>query len=147
MARSKVVKVTLPEGKPSPVGKVIPGFGVEREVAPGITEVTLDPGVMERIAAQVRADDAAPFITDCIQEPGSFDYMQGTRRGTASFPLFLIRMAWEAGLDLEEDADGFGYGEGTHGDWSAIRDSSDGAIRSMLGKSLTFISRRLKGRR
>lgn len=60
---------------------------------------------------------------------------------SASFPLFLIREAWEAGCDFEEDADGFGPGLGTHGDWSGIRDSSDEAKRVMFEKALNFFFR------
>ena len=63
---------------------------------------------------------------------------------SASPRLFFTRMAWEAGLDLEEEADGFGKGMGTHGDWSAIRDSSDPAIDRMFTKAVNFIAERLE---
>ncbi len=58
---------------------------------------------------------------------------------SANFPLFLIHEAWHRGLDLEQEADGFGIGAGTNGDWSGIRDSSDGAINTMLQKALNFL--------
>lgn len=58
---------------------------------------------------------------------------------TADPTLFVIREAWHKGLDLEAEADGFGPGQGTHGDWSAIRDSSHEAIEVMLTKALNFL--------
>jgi hypothetical protein len=54
----------------------------------------------------------------------------------ASFDLLLIREAWRAGVDFEDLADGFGQGAGTHGDWSAIRDSSREAKDRMLARAL-----------
>lgn len=138
------VRVRIPRGKPSPVGKVIPGFGVERQIAPGVTEVTLEPGVMEQMAARIRADDAAPLEVFEVEHDGAFEWKKGSRRGSAAITLHVIRMAWHAGLDVEEDADGFGPGAGTHGDWSAIRDSSKEARARMFGKALDFIESRLK---
>jgi hypothetical protein len=58
---------------------------------------------------------------------------------SAGYPLFLVREAWNRGLDLEALADGYGEGEGTHGDWSGVRDSSDGAITRMLEAALNFL--------
>jgi hypothetical protein len=58
---------------------------------------------------------------------------------SASFDLFLIREAWDRGLDLEKLADGFGAGEGTKGDWSAIRDSSHHAKEKMLEAALNYL--------
>lgn len=59
---------------------------------------------------------------------------------TASFPLFLIRQAWESGMYLEDLADGFGPENGTmEGDWSGIRDSSNEAIERMLERALNFL--------
>lgn len=62
-------------------------------------------------------------------------------RFSASFPLFLIRRAWERGcVDIEKHADGFGAGNGTMGgDWSGIRDSSDQAKNAMLEAALNFL--------
>lgn len=80
-----------------------------------------------------------PFGSVAIQEPGSFSYVKDGCNHSASFPLFLIRHAWEKGCDLEELADGFGPGAGTMGDWSGIRDSSDTAIAQMLERSLNFL--------
>jgi len=57
----------------------------------------------------------------------------------ASFPLFIIRVAWYKGLDLESLADGFGLGLGTHGDWSAIRGSSPRAILAMFNEACIFL--------
>lgn len=56
----------------------------------------------------------------------------------ASLDLLLIREAWHRGCELEDLADGFGPGEGTHGDWSAIRDSTDEAKSAMLERALNF---------
>ena len=58
--------------------------------------------------------------------------------------LILIRAAWDAGLDLEDLADGFGLGLGTQGDWSGIRDSSPAAIRMMLERVLNYTIDRLR---
>lgn len=55
---------------------------------------------------------------------------------SASWSLFLIREAWHRGCDFEAEADGYGSGAGTHGDWSGIRDSSPDAKRAMLEKAL-----------
>lgn len=62
-------------------------------------------------------------------------------RFSASFPLFLIRKAWERGCrGIEQHADGFGPGMGTMGgDWSGIRDSSKEAVDKMLEASLNFL--------
>lgn len=60
----------------------------------------------------------------------------------ASLNLYVIRMAWNAGLDLEDLADGYGPGMGTNGDWSGIRDSSPAAVDRMLEKALNFIEGR-----
>lgn len=61
-------------------------------------------------------------------------------RFSASFPLFLIRQAWERGCkEIEKHADGFGPGMGTcGGDWSGIRDSSPAAVEKMLEAALNF---------
>lgn len=53
--------------------------------------------------------------------------------------LWLIREAWKLGADFEDLADGFGAGEGTMGDWSAIRDSSAEAIAAMLPVALAHL--------
>lgn len=77
---------------------------------------------------------------------GSFKYQ--SERGwntSACFPLTLIRMAWDAGCPFEEEADGYGPGVGTMGDWSGIRDSSHEATEKMTEKALNFISRKLGG--
>lgn len=63
----------------------------------------------------------------------------GKYKFKAGFPLFLIREAWSRGVSFEEEADGFGAGFGTRGDWSAIRDSSDDAINKMLEKALNAL--------
>lgn len=57
----------------------------------------------------------------------------------ARFDLFLIRNAWNNGCNFEKEADGFGVGFGTQGDWSAIRDSSDVATMMMLEKAINFL--------
>jgi hypothetical protein len=53
--------------------------------------------------------------------------------------LMLIREAWERGCDFEWEADGYGAGQGTMGDWSGIRDSSKGAKDVMLTKALNHL--------
>ena len=58
---------------------------------------------------------------------------------SATWELFLIRQAWERGMDVEDLADGFGEGQGTHGDWSGIRDSTDGAVEAMTGRALNHL--------
>lgn len=57
--------------------------------------------------------------------------------------LTIVRGAWERGCDFEVEADGFGTGGGTRGDWSALRDSSDKAIDAMLVKGVAFLHRHL----
>lgn len=57
----------------------------------------------------------------------------------AGFPLFLIREAMKCGVSFEFECDGFGTGAGSMGDWSAIRDSSDGALNKMLEKALNAL--------
>lgn len=67
--------------------------------------------------------------------------LQGVDKGiafSADFDLFIIRQAWFKGCDFEDLADGFGKGEGTHSDWSAIRDSSREATNKMLERALNF---------
>jgi hypothetical protein len=80
----------------------------------------------------VRMADGEDVVLDL---PGSGFYSSFS----AGFPLFLIREAWDLGLDLEAEADGYGAGAGTHGDWSGIRDSSDAATERMLEKALNFL--------
>lgn len=53
----------------------------------------------------------------------------------ASFPLFIIHIAWHAGCDMEDLCDGFNLGFGSQGDWSALRDSSPEAILNMLNRA------------
>lgn len=64
----------------------------------------------------------------------------GWIRFQAGFPLFLIREAWDRhGVSFEDLADGFGPGQGTHDDWSGIRDSSPGAVNKMLERALNHL--------
>ena len=68
--------------------------------------------------------------------------LHGKRDGynfRASFNLLLIGLAQERGCGFEDLADGFGPGAGTHGDWSAIRDSSEEAKNQMLERSLNHL--------
>lgn len=75
-----------------------------------------------------------------ISNPGSFKgRMADGTLFSAAFDLWLIRAAWEKGLDLEKEADGYGRGMGTMGDWSGIRDSSPGARAEMLEKTFIFL--------
>lgn len=79
-----------------------------------------------------------------VQPDGSFRYQELSPGGdyydvSAGFPLFLIREAWGRGADFEQEADGFGRGLGTMGDWSGIRDSSYEAKMAMLEKALNHL--------
>ncbi len=58
---------------------------------------------------------------------------------SAGWPLFLIGQARERGCDFEKEADGYGPGEGTFGDWSGIRDSSFTALTVMTQKALNYL--------
>ena len=75
-----------------------------------------------------------------INDNGTFEGYDSEAVGgiqfRASFDRFFIRKAWDAGMDFEAEADGFGPGMGTMGDWSAIRDSSDEAIALMFTKAI-----------
>lgn len=76
--------------------------------------------------------------------PGQFEGTYKTEgheafRFGARFDLFLIRNAWTKGCNLEDLADGFGPGFGTHGDWSAIRDSSEEAKLKMLERAINHL--------
>lgn len=74
-----------------------------------------------------------------IESSGAFTYERDGMKHSANFPLFLIRKAWDSGVDFEDVADGFGPGLGTcGGDWSGIRDSSDEAVAKMLERALNF---------
>ena len=74
-----------------------------------------------------------------IHNSGSISYFKDGIQHHARFDLLLIRQAWNRGCSFEAEADGFGAGIGTMGDWSAIRDSSDGAIVKMLEKAMNFL--------
>lgn len=58
---------------------------------------------------------------------------------SAGWPLFLIGQARSRGCDFEDEADGYGEGEGTHEDWSGIRDSSFRALERMTEKALNYL--------
>lgn len=76
-------------------------------------------------------------------------HIEGERHGfrfSADLALYIIRLAWEAGMNVEDLADGFGRGYGTYGDWSAIRDSSHAAVEAMLDRALKFIEARVHAR-
>lgn len=79
-----------------------------------------------------------------IADHGEFSYeseweLAGKVKSIASFPLYIIRVAWHKGCDFEAEADGFGLGFGTQDDWSAIRDSSDDAKNQMLQKAINYL--------
>lgn len=77
---------------------------------------------------------------DKINHHGDFSGFTDDGHGfVASFPLFIIHVAWQRGCDLEALCDGFGLGLGTQGDWSAIRDSSPSAIIHMLNRACHFL--------
>lgn len=83
------------------------------------------------------------FTAMQLNDDGTFAGTR-TRRGgipynfSARFDLFLIAEAWDREVNFEDLADGFGPNEGTHGDWSAIRDSSDAARTAMFQRALNF---------
>lgn len=60
--------------------------------------------------------------------------------------LMVIRAAFDAGVNFEDLADGFGQGLGTMGgDWSGIRDSSTESTSKMFERAMnlmTFTDRR-----
>ena len=60
-------------------------------------------------------------------------------RFQARFDLHVIHAAWDRGCPFEREADGFGAGMGTHGDWSAVRDSTETAIARMYDKARRFL--------
>lgn len=96
-----------------------------------------------RKAAQTtQAAPAKPVrtITELtIQDAGAFTYKNAAGIVCkATFALFLIDRARTAGCDFEDLADGFGEGQGTQGDWSGIRDSSERAIEAMLERSMNY---------
>lgn len=79
------------------------------------------------------------FTNIRISSEGTFSGNNGASAFSAQFPLFLIREAWEEGVNFEDLADGFGEGLGTMGgDWSGIRDSSHEAIERMFERALNF---------
>ncbi len=76
-----------------------------------------------------------------LRLPSSFRYVSDSGIGTfCNFPLAIIHMAWDKGCSFEAEADGFGLGLGTHGDWSAIRDSSWEATAVMFEKAMNFLN-------
>ena len=92
------------------------------------------------------ANQTAGIVGVIINQAGSFAYTDLERgcQASANFPLFLIKVAWEAGCDFEDLADGFGRGHGTMGgDWSGIRDSSDSATAVMLQRAINYIKAKL----
>ena len=60
-------------------------------------------------------------------------------RFSADPALLIIRQAWDRGCDFEEEANGYGIGAGTNGDWSGIRDSSRDSRNVMLTKALNHL--------
>ena len=58
---------------------------------------------------------------------------------SARIDLWLINAAWIRGCNFEALADGFGLGMGTNGDFSAIRDSSEPAIKAMFTKAKRYL--------
>lgn len=93
------------------------------------------------MAKKVKKNAAERFTKVKIDEHGLIDYYNARdgMKTAASLSLLIIHEAWDRGCDFEEEADGFGKGIGTHGDWSAIRDSSDNAKSKMLQKALNFL--------
>lgn len=80
------------------------------------------------------------MITNLKMMPeGHLSYDEDGRPCLANLHCLLVRRCWHNGMDLEDLADGFGPGSGTHGDWSAVRDSSPEAWAKMLERALNFM--------
>lgn len=95
---------------------------------------------VRQMALQIALDKGC---TDIKVNPGDGSFEGRTESGVlfrASPNLYVIRHAWYKGCNFEDLADGFGEGEGTDGDWSGIRDSTDGAIEAMVGKAVMFLT-------
>ena len=81
-----------------------------------------------------------PKFNEVKADKTGFSYTSQHGVGTiCSFDLFLIRQAYDRGCDFEDLADGYGPGQGTRGDWSGIRDSTDGAVERMLERALNHL--------
>jgi len=108
------------------------------------------------IIAKARVEDTEPMKARVVQDPDLLRALkfvrdgspkkvfEGTRDGckfSARPDLFVIREAWYRGVSFEREADGFGIGLGTHGDWSAIRDSSEEQTAVMLKKAMRFFKK------
>jgi hypothetical protein len=78
-----------------------------------------------------------------IQDFGKFTYVGKISDVQSNFPMHFIRMAWDHGCSFEQEADGYGAGAGTNGDWSGIRDSSHEAKEIMFQKANNFIEDKL----
>jgi len=116
------------------------------------SEPTLEEGAtLDEILAKIKARHAGIkpqrftlTASDRITFEGTqvSTVLQGKRlemRFKSGYPLFLIHQAWDRGANFEDLADGYGEGAGTHGDWSGIRDSSDGAVTRMLERALNHL--------
>ncbi len=79
-------------------------------------------------------------ITDLHTMPdGHLSYRRGGIPCLGDLPLLLVHYCWHRGMDLDDLADGFGPGSGTHGDWSAVRDSTQDAQDKMLARALNWL--------
>jgi len=85
-----------------------------------------------------------PFYSDLQGSDGGYTAIveRGDLQHRIHFDisLLLIRHAWDAGVEYEDLADGYGKGEGTNGDWSGIRDSSTEAKNRMLERALNYFA-------
>jgi hypothetical protein len=62
---------------------------------------------------------------------------------SARADLFVIREAWNRGMNVEDLADGYGLGLGTcGGDWSGIRDSSEEQVAKMRDRAVKFLEKK-----
>lgn len=114
-----------------------------------LLNVRATPGVRVDVGSrhdgEGRLEAAAPRFAEIRVDGAKFfgvEFHDGLAGGVnfgARWDLFLIREAWEHGLDLEALADGYGPGAGTHGDWSGIRDSSPEAVTRMTEAALNFL--------
>ena len=101
---------------------------------------------IRRLTRQVTTTKGETMKNLRLKDAGSFEYTQelgeGSVEARANFALYLIRVAWNAGCDFEDLADGFGAGKGTWGgDWSGIRDSSNEATERMLERALNWVEK------
>ena len=88
-------------------------------------------------------DPTVPKVLDLLKQghkPSKvFHGSNVTGQFSARIDLWLIRAAWNRGCNFESLCDGMGLGNGTMGEWSALRDSSGPAIDAMYLKAKRYL--------